>query len=126
MPLQRTPIKVFLADDSPEIRSRVAGNLQALGMVVVGEGATPRECIDGILNTRPDVVVLDVQLEDGSGLQVMRAVIATGSRARFVVFSNADGAAYRQRYLECGALAFLDKSLDYQLLGEAVKKAAAS
>jgi len=123
---QRNPIKVFLADDSAEIRSRVAGRLQALAMVVVGEGATLRGCIDGILNTHPDVVVLDVQLEDGSGLQVMRAVLATGSRVRFVVFSNVDASVYRQRFLENGALEFLDKSQDYQRLGEAVQKAAAA
>jgi len=120
------PIKVFLADDSAGIRVRVAGKLQTLGMAIVGEAATPAACIDGILSTRPDVVVLDVQLENGFGLQVLQAVLAAAPQIRFVVFSNAGAPAYRRRYLESGALEFLDKSCDYHLLGQAVERAAAS
>jgi hypothetical protein len=45
-------LKVFLADDSAAIRQRVAGLLGPT--LIVGEAETPRHCIDGILQTRPD------------------------------------------------------------------------
>lgn len=112
--------RVFLADDSSPIRSRVAALLGDHAMQVVGEGATPQTCIAGILASRPQVVVLDVQLEGGTGLQVLRAVRTADPCIAFVVFSNSAGPAYRKRYLGEGATCFLDKSSDFEQLPTAV------
>ncbi len=112
--------RVFLADDSGVIRSRVAALLGAHAMDVVGQAATPQGCIDGILASRPQVVVLDVQLEGGTGLQVLRAVRQLAPDIAFVVFSNNAGPAYRKRYLGEGAACFLDKSSDFEQLPAAI------
>jgi len=92
------------------------------GMTVVGEGETPQHCIHGILSARPDVVVLDAQLEGGTGLEVLRAVRDAAPDIAFVVFSNA-GPAYRKRYLDAGAQRFLDKSTEIDQLVGAVAQA---
>lgn len=115
-----TPVRVFLADDSAEIRRRVAEILQSREMAIVGQAETPEACIDGILGLNPDVVVLDVQLEGGSGLQVLKAVRAKAPGVAFVVFSNNSGPAYRKRYLGEGANRFLDKSTEFGQLAQAV------
>lgn len=115
--------KVFLADDSVAIRERVSSMLGAAAMAVVGEGATPQACIDGILAAQPDVVVLDVQLEGGTGLQVLRAVRSADPAVAFVVFSNNSAPAYRRRYLDEGAACFLDKSTESDQLAQAVAAA---
>ena len=115
--------RVFLADDSGAIRSRVADLLDAHRMTVVGEAATPQACIDGILAAQPEVVVLDCQLEGGSGLQVLRAVRQAAPQIAFVVFSNNTGPAYRKRYLGEGARTFLDKSSDFESLPAAIQGA---
>lgn len=117
-------LKVFLADDSAAIRARVADLLA--GRCIVGEAETPQACIDGILATRPDVVVLDVQLDGGPGLDVLRAVRQAAPQVAFVVFSNNAGPAYRKRYLAAGATLFLDKSADAGLLACAVDAASHS
>ena len=57
---------------------------------------------------QPDVVVLDDQLEGGSGLQVLRAVRQAAPRIAFVVFTNNSGPVYRKRYLGEGADDFFD------------------
>ena len=114
------PLKVFLADDSAPIRARVAGLLAGQALQVVGEAETPQACIDGILATRPDVVVLDVQLDGGQGLEVLRAVRGAAPGIAFVVFSNNTGPAYRKRYLGAGAARFLDKSAEFDQLAGAV------
>lgn len=113
------PVKVFLADDSAPIRERVA---QLLGhsAQIVGEAQTPEASIAGILSAQPDVVVLDVQLEGGTGLQVLQAVRQAEPGIAFVVFSNNAGPAYRRRYLGAGALTFLDKSSEFDQLPAAV------
>jgi DNA-binding NarL/FixJ family response regulator len=120
------PVKIYLAEDSAPIRERVAAMLEARDMSVVGEGATPQRCVDGILATRPDVVVLDAQLEGGSGLEVLQSVRRTEPRIAFVVFSNNAGPAYRRRYLAEGARDFLDKTADFERLADAVADAAPS
>jgi DNA-binding NarL/FixJ family response regulator len=113
-------LKVYLADDSAPIRQRVGALLAANAMTVVGEGETPQACIDGILDTSPDVVVLDCQLEGGSGLEVLKAVRRAEPAIAFVVFSNNSAAAYRKRYLAEGATRFLDKTAEFDQLAEAV------
>lgn len=115
-----TNVKVFLADDSAPIRERVNALLDAARMEVVGQAATPQGCIEGILASQPDVVVLDVHLAGGSGLEVLKAVRAADPAVAFVVFSNNVASAYRKRYLGEGAHAFLDKSTEHEQLTQAV------
>ena len=116
-------IKVFLADDSPQIRQRVGAMLGAAAMDVVGEGTTPDNCISGIMRTLPDVVVLDHQLEGGTGLQVLKVVHSAEPAIAFVVFSNNSAPVYRKRYLSEGATTFLDKSTEFDQLARAVTDA---
>ncbi len=123
MPQSNVPVKVFLADDSAMIRDRVAVMLAAGAMSVVGQAETPQASIDGILAAHPDVVVLDVQLEGGSGLQVLRAVRQADPGIAFVVFSNNSGDAYRKRYLGEGACRFLDKTTEFDQLVPAIQTA---
>ncbi len=116
-------IHVFLADDSAAIRERVAAMLAAEGMEVDGGAGTPQACIDAIEAARPDVVVLDVQLEGGSGLQVLKTVRQSAPEVAFVVFSNNSGPVYQSRYLGQGAAGFLDKSSEFGQLARAVRSA---
>jgi two-component system response regulator DesR len=117
------PLRVFIADDSSAIRDRIHSHLVDSGMRIAGEAGTPRECIAGILACHPDVVVLDVQLEGGYGLEVLKAVRAVDPGVAFVVFSNNAVAAYRRRYLAEGAREFLDKSCELDQLAGAVQTA---
>ena len=117
------PVKVFLADDSALIRDRVAAMLVARSMHVVSAAATPEGSIAGILAAHPDVVVLDAQLEGGTGLEVLRAVRGADPAIAFVVFSNNAGPAYRKRYLGEGAQRFLDKTSEFDQLAAAVEQA---
>jgi DNA-binding NarL/FixJ family response regulator len=123
MPQRTDSLKVFLADDSALIRTRVAALMATSAMSVVGQAETPQGCIAGILATRPDVVVLDVQLDGGQGLEVLKAVRPAAPDIAFVVFSNNSGPAYRKRYLGAGATCFLDKSAEFDRLPAAVKAA---
>lgn len=124
MPSSNVPLKVFLADDSALIRARVAAMLGAPVMTIVGQASTPRGCIDSIAATQPDVVILDVQLEGGQGMEVLREIHIAAPQIAFIVFSNNSGPAYRKRYLEAGAVLFLDKSTEFDQLPGAVASAA--
>ncbi len=116
-------LKVFLAEDSAAIRTRLHCLLGRARMEVVGEAATPANCISGILQLQPDVVVLDVQLEGGSGLQVLKAIRSADPTVAFVVFSHNSETAYRKRYLDEGAAGFVDKNAEFDQLADAVATA---
>ena len=118
-----TPLRVFIADDSPLIRKRVASMLGASAMTIVGQAETPQDSIEGILAAYPDVVVLDVQLEGEAGLQVLRAIRQAAPNIAFVVFSNSSDPSYRKCYLGAGAEGFLDKTHEFDQLAQAVVNA---
>jgi DNA-binding NarL/FixJ family response regulator len=130
MPSSLQSVTVFLADDSELIRDRIAVMLQShipthsFAMTVVGQAGTPQACIDAILTTRPDVVVLDIQLKGGSGLEVLRAIREAAPATRFVMFSHHSSAGYRDLYLREGASCFLDKNSEFDQLPLAVENAA--
>jgi DNA-binding NarL/FixJ family response regulator len=117
-------LKIFLADDSALIRDRVTTMLSQHAMTIVGYASTAQLAIDGILASRPDIVVLDVRLAEGSGLQVLQTVRSVRPEVAFVVFSNESGVAFRKLYLSKGAACFLDKSQEFEQLAQAVKTAA--
>ena len=123
MPERTVPIKVFLADDSAMIRERVAAMLAARAMNIVGHAETPQGSIDGILAAHPDVVVLDIQLKGGTGLQVLRTIRKMEPGIAFVVFTIQDSPAFRKGYLDEGAQRFLDKATEFDQLVGAVEHA---
>jgi two-component system response regulator DevR len=69
------PIGVFLVDDNESMRAtlRTVIDHQA-DMSVVGESATVAGAIEGIVDSRPDVAILDLQLPDGSGIEIGRQI----------------------------------------------------
>jgi DNA-binding NarL/FixJ family response regulator len=121
MPERAAPVKVFLVEEASILHERVAAMLGAREMNIVGHAQTPQGSIDGILAALPDVVVLDVQLKGGSGLQVLRAVRRMEPGIAFVVFSLHADSAYRKHYLNEGADRFLDKATEFDQLVSAVE-----
>jgi len=74
-PAGPTGIGVFLLDDHEIVRAGIRSLIEsAAHLDVVGEAATCAEALDRIPATRPDVVILDVRLPDGSGIEVCREI----------------------------------------------------
>ncbi|MEO6320522.1 MAG: hypothetical protein ABIR56_07590 [Polaromonas sp.] len=81
----------FIADGTPLIRARVVSILRAGPVTTVGQAATPQDSIEGNLARYRDVVMLDIQLEGGAGLQMLRAIrhAAPLAAAQVPVVANA-------------------------------------
>ncbi len=67
------PLTVFLVDDCPEIVDALSRTMSEIESVrIVGRASGVRDSLQQIRNLRPDVVILDLRLEDGTGLKLLR------------------------------------------------------
>jgi DNA-binding NarL/FixJ family response regulator len=109
--------KVFLVDDSPLVRERIAQMVEALPQLrLVGEAAGVPEAINGILAAKPDLVLLDLSLGNGSGFDVLSAVHRREPGIAFYMLSNFASQPYRRHAERLGARGFFDKSTDLERL----------
>jgi DNA-binding NarL/FixJ family response regulator len=112
---------VFIVEDAPLIRKRLVEIVTEIeGVSVVGEAESASEAVAGIVVTRPQCVVLDFRLSEGTGVDVMRAVHPGSPEIGFVVLTNHSSAQYRRACMDAGATAFLDKSTEFGRLKEVV------
>ncbi|HEX9727626.1 MAG TPA: response regulator transcription factor [Gemmatimonadales bacterium] len=108
-------LRVLLADDSDTIRDRLGAALGELACVAqVLYARDVDEAVRVIGTERPDLVVLDLRMPGGGGLEVMTRVRDTGWRPVIIVLTNYPYAAYRKRCLELGASHFFDKACEFQ------------
>jgi DNA-binding NarL/FixJ family response regulator len=83
------PLRVLLVDDHEVVRSGVKALLQSTeDIVVTGEAGTVREAVDEADRTRPDVVVMDVRLADGSGIEATREIRAKHPKTKVVMLTS--------------------------------------
>lgn len=126
--MSHAPLRVFIADDSTPVADMLTELIASPGKVeVIGVGASESGVIDSIRRLKPDVVVLDLQLESGSGTNVVRAVRATPELAsvRLMITSNHTSPQLRAGCLELGADAYFDKVKELGALTERLGELAA-
>jgi len=106
-------LRVFLVEDLQRMRSLLADLFSSMGgLRVVGSTSTEAEA-KLWLEEHPsgwDVAVIDLVLEQGSGMEVVRRCKAEPGGGRIVVFSSYASAGVRQHCLDLGADAVFDKS----------------
>ena len=87
--MAKPPLRVLLVDDHEVVRSGVKALLQATDdIVVTAEAGSVREAIDEADRTRPDVVVMDVRLADGSGIEATREIRAKHPKTAVVMLTS--------------------------------------
>ncbi len=86
---KQPPLRVLLVDDHEVVRDGVKALLQATeDIVVTGEAGSVREAIDEADRTRPDVVVMDVRLADGSGIEATREILAKHQKTAVIMLTS--------------------------------------
>lgn len=108
---------VLIVDDQSAFRILARELLEADGFVVIGEANDARAALKAAHDVRPDVVLLDVRLPDGSGVDVARTMRAWVDPPVVVLTSTAD---YSHAARGCGAAGFISKRL---LCGQTLRAA---
>ena len=121
----RSATRVVVVDDHPFFRDGLSRGLRQSGYLeVVGEAGTGREGLELIRAEQPDVAVLDYQMPDLDGLDVVHAVVRDGLPTRTLILSALTDSAVVFRALQEGANGYLSKEARRSEIVDAVIKIA--
>ena len=113
--------RVVLVDDHELFRAGVRAELDGL-VDVVGDAATVAGAVTVIGELRPDVVLLDVHMPDGGGLEVIRRLGAAAPGMRFLALSVSDAAEDVIAVIRAGARGYVTKTISGADLADAVRR----
>ncbi len=118
-------VRIVIADDHPVVRSGIRDMLdEADGLDVVGEAESGAEALRLVEDEQPDVLLLDVEMPELSGVEVARRLQERSSPVRLLALSSYDDQEYVQGLLEGGASGYLTKENAPELIIEAVRAVA--
>jgi DNA-binding NarL/FixJ family response regulator len=101
---------VLIVDDHPGFRAQARALLVAAGYEVVGEAADGKSGVRVARDLSPDVVLLDVQLPDSTGFEVVRLMAGGPDPPAIILISSRDASDYGHRIKRSGALGFICKA----------------
>lgn len=105
------PIRVLIADDHLLLRDGIAVLIANCDdIVVVGQAENGREAIAAHRQLRPDVTLMDLQLPDMDGVDVIKAIKSESPQARIIVLTTYSGDTRAQKALKAGARAYTLKN----------------
>ena len=115
-------IRVLCVDDHPIVREGMAAiiNLQP-DMMLAGAAATAGEALERFFKLRPDVALVDLQLPDMSGFDLIKKIKDKSPNARIIVLSSHEGDVDIQRALEAGAQGYVVKGIVREELLETIR-----
>lgn len=117
----KEPIRILLVEDQYFARLALHSVIDAREeMRIVAESANGAEALALYRAHRPDLVMMDLRLPGLSGFDAIRAIRNENPEARILVLSNYEGVADVERALTLGALGYLTKDADADLLLEAI------
>ncbi|HEV7943326.1 MAG TPA: response regulator transcription factor [Solirubrobacteraceae bacterium] len=118
-----TEVRVVLVDDHKLFRAGVRAELGDR-VVVLGEAGTVDDAVATILQSQPDVVLLDVHMPDGGGLEVIARVTRVLSGVRFLALSVSDAASDVIGVIRAGARGYVTKTISGDELVDAIRRVA--
>lgn len=110
-------MNVFIVDDSEILRERLRSILADIrGVRIVGEAEDVPTAKEYLTTSTPDVVILDIRMPGGSGIDVLEMIKREKPFIKVIVLTNYPYPQYRKRCMELGAEFFLDKSTEFDRL----------
>src|ERR1700733_11090350 len=104
-------IQVLSVDDHPILREGIGAIINSQpDMFLVGSAANGKEAIEAFGTLKPDVVLLDLQLPDLNGIEVLIAIRSEFRHARIIILTTFERDVEVQRALKAGAQGYLVKS----------------
>jgi len=117
-----TATRVLVVDDTPSIRALLRQTLPLHGFEIVAEAGHAAEGIELARSEQPDVIVLDCQMPQVTGVEAIKPLKEEAPNARILMYSSNDEHYVRQEALDCGADAYFDKLAPISQMAEAMHR----
>ncbi|MBK5969961.1 MULTISPECIES: response regulator [Thiorhodovibrio] len=115
--------RVLIVDDHPLVRAGLSAVInQESDLFVCGEAGTAREAMELVQHTQADIVILDLTLPDGSGLDLIKRLTKLPGCPRLLVCSIHEESLFAQRALAAGASGYINKQEATTLVVTAIRK----
>ena len=119
-------IRILLVDDHPMVREGLRARLSSVDRLeVVGEAGDAAEALRQLVATSPEVVLQDVGLKEGNGVELAQSMLALRPELRVLMFSMYDNPEYVQRALGAGARGYVLKDAPASEIVGAIEAVAA-
>jgi DNA-binding NarL/FixJ family response regulator len=121
----KSTTRVLIVDDHPVVLSGCRSLFASDTSVKIDEAGDAKSGHRAYVTRKPDVTVIDINLPDVSGFELMRRIRKEDPDARIIMFSMNDDPAFVVRAVEMGAQGYVSKGDDPRILVKAVRKVAA-
>lgn len=112
-------MKVFIADESAVVRERLIDMLSELpGIEIIGQAEDGLQATNLIEKLNPDVVILDIHMPGGSGIEVLRNIKKNEPVPLVIILTSYSYPKYRKKCMDLGANFFFDKSTEFEKVTE--------
>jgi DNA-binding NarL/FixJ family response regulator len=102
--------RIFIVDDHPLVREGLTNLINGQDdLIICGEARDSAEALDGIMKARPDVALIDISLENESGLELVKQLRSQFPNVALIVLSMHDETLYAERVLRAGARGYVMK-----------------
>jgi DNA-binding NarL/FixJ family response regulator len=118
-------IRVLVVDDHEIVRHGLATLFEGSDVQIVAEATSGSEAVQLALEHKPDVVLLDIRMPDGDGLEALKQIRSQVPDTRMVMLSTYDNPTYIARSIALGACDYVLKGAPREELIDAVRRAAA-
>jgi two-component system response regulator DesR len=116
-------IRVVLAEDQSLVLGAIAALLELEGDIeVIGQAPNGEEALQRVLETKPDVLVTDIEMPKRTGLELAAELQARNSPTRVIIVTTFARAGYLRRALDAGVVGYLLKDRPASELAAAVRK----
>ncbi|MBR9800726.1 MAG: response regulator [Rubinisphaera brasiliensis] len=119
-------VRILLVDDHPVVRQGLRMMIEREGdMQVCGEANGMAEAMKSYFENKPEVVVVDISLHNGSGIELVKELIAHEENLKILVCSMHDESLFADRALHAGAKGYINKEEAMDKLIDAIRRVAA-
>jgi len=120
-----SPIRVLVVDDHEVVRAGIVSYMSSQrGITVIDETGSCAGAIESAARNEPDVVLMDIQLSDGSGIDACRSITEHRPETKVVVFTAFADTDLLEQALDAGATGYVLKRMDLDVVSDAVRAAA--
>ncbi len=124
MPEQaKKTVKILIVDDHPIVREGLGARLaRQPDFEVCGEAEDVADALDKVKSARPDVVIVDLSLKSGQGLDLIKRIKALDLDTKMLVASMYDESLYAERSLRAGAMGYVNKQEVSEKIIDAIRQ----